>query len=149
MYRPRINLHSWSAVLLLLQEMKSWTWRTNWRNSGNSAQIISGSQSPSLRKIKEDASRMLKNRCVLFDSFTYILSSATTALSTLCQGRLYPHICIYIYTYIYFFFPESTVTNPAIWLVLYPISIFLSLPTGNGNAIVSRRVYPYFHYHFS
>ena len=78
----------------------------------------------------------------------YILSSATTALSTLCQGRLYPHICIYIYTYIYFFFPESTVTNPAIWLVLYPISIFLSLPTGNGNAIVSRRVYPYFHYHF-
>ena len=27
----------------------------------------------------------------------YILSSATTAWSTLCQGRLYPHIYIYIY----------------------------------------------------
>ena len=23
--------------------------------------------------------------------------------------------------------------NPAIWLVLYAVSIFLSLPTGNGN----------------
>ena len=30
-----------------------------------------------------------------------ILSSATTALSTLCQGRLYPHIYIYEYIYIY------------------------------------------------
>ena len=27
----------------------------------------------------------------------YILSSATTVLSSLCQGRLYPHIYIYIY----------------------------------------------------
>ena len=26
-----------------------------------------------------------------------ILSSATTALSTLCQGRLYPHIHVYLY----------------------------------------------------
>ena len=34
----------------------------------------------------------------------YIPSSATTALSTLCQGRLYPHIHLYIYTYIFFFF---------------------------------------------
>ena len=34
--------------------------------------------------------------------------------------------------YIYFFL-EGTVTNPAIWLVLYPVSIFLSLPTGQGN----------------
>ena len=35
----------------------------------------------------------------------YILSSATTAFSTLCQGRLYPHIYIYIYihTYIYIY----------------------------------------------
>ena len=150
MYRPRINLHSWSAVLLLLQEMKSWTWRTNWRNSGNSAQIISGSQSPSLRKIKEDASRMPKNRCVLFDSFTYIYSALLPQHWALYAKVDSTPTFVYIYTYIYiFFFPEGTVTNPAIWLVLYPISIFLSLPTGNGNAIVSRRVYPYFHYHFS
>ena len=35
----------------------------------------------------------------------YIHSSATTALSTLCQGRLYPHIyiCVYIYLYMFFF----------------------------------------------
>ena len=47
------------------------------------------------------------------------------------------------------FFLEGTVTNPAIWLVLYPVSIFLSLPTGNGNAFVSRRVHPHFRCHFS
>ena len=36
----------------------------------------------------------------------YILSSATTALSTLCQGRLYPpFICVYVYI---FFFYLST-----------------------------------------
>ena len=34
-------------------------------------------------------------------------------------------------------------------LVLFPVSIFLSLPTGQGNAFVSRRVHPYFRYHFS
>ena len=31
------------------------------------------------------------------------LSSATTALGTLCQGRLYPHIYIYRYIFIYIF----------------------------------------------
>ena len=31
----------------------------------------------------------------------YILSSATTALSTSCQGRLYPHIYFDIYIHIY------------------------------------------------
>ena len=36
----------------------------------------------------------------------YILRSATTALSTLCQGRLYPHI-IYIYIYITFDYLRS------------------------------------------
>ena len=36
----------------------------------------------------------------------------------------------------YFFLKEGTVTNPVIWLVLYPVSIFLSLPTGLGNAFV-------------
>ena len=50
---------------------------------------------------------------------------------------------------IYFFFLEGMVTNPAIWLVLYPVSIFLSLPTGHSNAFLSRRVHPYFHCHFS
>ena len=48
-----------------------------------------------------------------------------------------------------FFFSEGTVTNPVIWLVLYPVSIFLSLPTGNGNAFVSPWVHPYFRCHFS
>ena len=50
---------------------------------------------------------------------------------------------------IYFFFLEGTVKNPANWLVLYPASIFLSLPTGNNNAFVNRRVYPKFRCHFS
>ena len=36
----------------------------------------------------------------------------------------------------YFFFKEGTVANPVIWLVLYPVSTFLSLPTGLGNAFV-------------
>ena len=44
----------------------------------------------------------------------------------------------------FIFFSRCTVTNPAIWLVLYPVCIFLSLPTGNGNAFVSRRVHVYF-----
>ena len=37
----------------------------------------------------------------------YIPSSATTALSTLCQGRLYPHFCIYKYIYIYIYRPTK------------------------------------------
>ena len=40
------------------------------------------------------------------------------------------------------------VTNRAIWLVIDPVRIFLSLPTGHGNAFVSRRVHPYFCCHF-
>ena len=104
MYRPRINLHSWSAVLLLLQEIKSWTWRTNWRNSGNSAQIISGSQSPSLRKIKEDASRMLKNRCVLFDSFTYIYSALLPQHWALYAKVDSTPTFVHMYIYIHIFF---------------------------------------------
>ena len=58
--------------------------------------------------------RVTENRCVLFDSFTYIYipSSATKALSTLCQGRLYPHIyvcmyvCMYVCIYIYIYIDE-------------------------------------------
>ena len=46
-------------------------------------------------------------------------------------------------------FLEGTVTNPAIWLVLYPVSIFLSLPTGHGNAFVNRRVHLNFRCHLS
>ena len=49
----------------------------------------------------------------------------------------------------FFFFSKGTVTNSAIWLVLYAVRIFLSVPTGNGNAFVSRRVHPYFRCHFS
>ena len=42
--------------------------------------------------------------CPLWFFHLYILSSATIALSTLCQGRLYPpFICVYVYIYIYFF----------------------------------------------
>ena len=62
------------------------------------------------------------------------------------MGSLFPpqnHILSH-----YFFFLEGTVTNPAIWLVLYPVSIFLSLPTGHGNAFVSRRVHPNIRCHF-
>ena len=46
------------------------------------------------------------------------------------------------------FFSEGTVTNPAVWLVLYPVSIFLSLPTGHGDAFVNRWVHPKFRCHF-
>ena len=35
--------------------------------------------------------RATENRCVCFFNLC-ILSSSTTALSTLCQGRLYPHL---------------------------------------------------------
>ena len=45
--------------------------------------------------------RVTENRCVLFFNLC-ILSSATTALSTLCQGRLYPHIYIYIWEISYY-----------------------------------------------
>ena len=50
---------------------------------------------------------------------------------------------------IYISFWEGTVTNLAIWLVPYPVSIFLSLPTGHGNAFVSRQVHPNFRCHYS
>ena len=53
-----------------------------------------------------------------------------------------------VYTY-FFFFWEGTVTNLAIWFVPHPVSIFLSLPTGHGNAFVSRQVHPNFRCHFS
>ena len=46
-----------------------------------------------------------------------------------------------IKVFCFFFFLEGTVTNPAIWLVLYPVNIFLSLPKGHGNAFVSRWVH--------
>ena len=60
----------------------------------------------------------------------YILSSATTALSTLCQGRLYPHIYIYIYIYIYIhenkmifgvlvFSPQFFFRSLRFWLCVY------------------------------
>ena len=48
----------------------------------------------------------------------------------------------------FYCFLEGTVTNPAISLVLYPVSIFLSLPAGHGNAFVNRRVHPNFLCHF-
>ena len=50
---------------------------------------------------------------------------------------------------LFIFFSEGTVTNSAIWLVLYLVSIFLSLPTGNGNAFVGRRAHPFIRCHFS
>ena len=50
---------------------------------------------------------------------------------------------------LFFFFWEGTVTNRAIWLVLIMVRIFLSLPTGNGNAFVSHRVHPFIRCYFS
>ena len=41
------------------------------------------------------------------------------------------------------------ITNRAIWLVLSAVRISLSLPKGNGNAFMSRRVSPYLRCHFS
>ena len=70
-----------------------------------------------------------------------------------CKHLNLPAICLscllrieYLF---FFFFSEGTVTNPAIWLVLYPVSIFLSLLTGHGNTFVSRGVHPNFRCHFS
>ena len=66
------------------------------------------------------------------------------------RGQIPAHIFALNRGYCLFIvFLEGTVTNLAIWLVLYPISIFLSLPTGHGNAFVSRRVHPNFRCHFS
>ena len=53
------------------------------------------------------------------------------------------------YFLVLFFFLEGTVTNPAIRLVLDPVSIFLSLPKGHGKAFVSRRVHLNFRCLFS
>ena len=47
---------------------------------------------------------------------------------------------------LFFFFSKGTETNPAILLVLYAVCIFLSLPTGNSNAFVSRRVHSFFNF---
>ena len=41
--------------------------------------------------------RVTESMRTLWFFHLYILSSATTALSTLCQSRLYPHIYMYIY----------------------------------------------------
>ena len=38
-------------------------------------------------------------------------SSATTALSTLCQGRLYLHIYIFIYIYMHVYIGSSVLTT--------------------------------------
>ena len=55
--------------------------------------------------------RVTENQCVLFDSFTYIYTQLFyhSIMSTLCQGRLYPHIyyiyyiyiCIYLFIYLF------------------------------------------------
>ena len=68
--------------------------------------------------------------------------------------EVFPNCCIdimnlIIFLVLFFFLLEGTVTNPAIWLVLYPVSIFLSLPKGHGKAFVSRRVHLNFRCLFS
>ena len=61
----------------------------------------------------------------------YILSSATTALSTSCQGRLYPHIYFYIYTYIhthiYKFRKKAAQANTKKFNLLRKLKIFFPL----------------------
>ena len=55
-----------------------------------------------MNKVLSDDRKTQSNResmCPLWFFHLYILSSATTALSTLYQGRLYLHIYIYIYIY--------------------------------------------------
>ena len=42
--------------------------------------------------------RVTENRCVLFNSLTYV-HIHIYALSTLCQGRFYPHIHLHMYIY--------------------------------------------------
>ena len=64
----------------------------------------------------------------------YILSSATTAWSTLCQGRLYPHIYIYIYILLYFLLSSN---NLVIYLYI------LSSATTAWSTLCQGRLYPH------
>ena len=68
------------------------------------------------------------------------LGSEFFALSSLAR---FGWVCM---KYVHFFF-RGHGKNPAIWLVLYPVSIFLSLPTGHGNAFVNRWVHLKFFFH--
>ena len=70
--------------------------------------------------------RILFDKLVNCGSF-FILSSATTALSTLCQGRLYVHIYIYINFFL------VTFEN---------LPIFRRCYTGNKNAVIGPLVFP-------
>ena len=48
------------------------------------------------------------------------------------------------------FVPQYRLFNKLVnFFSLCTVRIFLSLPTGNGNACMSRRVHPYVHCHFS
>ena len=53
------------------------------------------------RALRRETQSNIESMRPLWFFHLYILSSATTALSTLCQGRLYPHIYIYIYIYVW------------------------------------------------
>ena len=86
------------------------------------------------------------------NSYTTLYHSVQyhTTLYCFFRGHGNVHYTIVYSTILRFIvFLEGTVTNLAIWLVLYPVSIFLSLPTGHGNTFVSRRVHPNFRRHFS
>ena len=65
----------------------------------------------------------------------YILSSATTAFSTLCQGRLYPHIYIYIYIYIH------TYIHAYIHTYIYIIIYILHTPLYTFHMVMKSRIF--------
>ena len=89
----------------------------------------------------------------------YILSSATTALSTLCQGRLYPHIYIYIYNFFFSltFINQSMVTYIYIYVAIggkterlyfHPFKLISWKQACKDESIVSLFFSPYYNiYH--
>ena len=99
---------------------------------------------------------MIKLINSLWNKFYYILTWEWCLSYPRCWAALAPAgtvaylNCSPLVVKFHFFivFLEGTVTNPAIWFVLYPVSIFLSLPTGHSNAFLSRRVHPKFRGHF-
>ena len=74
------------------------------------------------------------NFCSASLQSTSKLSTSKLNLTLLCYNVLYCYTMYVIWRFI--FFQEGTVTNPAIWLVLSTVRIFLSLTTCTVTARV-------------
>ena len=70
-----------------------------------------------------------------------ILSSATRALSTLCLGRLYPHIHLQIYIYIYIYIYIHT-------YMYVCMLIYINISTFSLYMYIVKYIYTYIYVHF-